>query len=68
MIDDSPRVLMKGSPRSLRVMAPPPYYMLIHSVSFDITLVFFNTTTMWDPDTFTGGTCSLDVKIKRGLL
>jgi len=29
---------MKGSTRSLRVMAPPPYYMLItHSVSFDIT-------------------------------
>ncbi len=34
-------------------MAPPPYYMLItHSVSFDIT-------------SFTGGTCSLDVKIKK---
>jgi hypothetical protein len=30
--------VLKVSPRSLRVMAPPPYYMLItHSVSFDIT-------------------------------
>ena len=50
--------MLKGSPRSLRVMAPPPLLYAYH------TLGVFRHHPQCGIPTFTGGTCSLSVKIK----
>ena len=54
-------VRYNGVDQSLRVPSSPSYYMPAYSVF--LNTVFFNTTFMWIW-TFTGGTCSLDNKIK----
>ena len=61
--------VLKGSARSLRVMAPPPYYMLItQNGVLRHHLRCLSTPPQCGIPTFTVGTCSNGVKIKRGLL
>ena len=57
--------VLKGSARSLRVMAPPPYYMLItQNGVLRHHLWCLSTPPQCGIPTFTVGTCSHDVKIK----
>ena len=57
--------VLKGSPRSLRVMAPPPLLYAYHTLgAFRHHLWCLSTPPQCGIPTFTVGTCSHDVKIK----
>jgi len=60
--------VLKGSARSLRVMAPPPLLYANHTLGvFRHHLWCLSTPPQCGIPTFTGGTCSRDVKIKIGV-
>ena len=61
--------VLKGSPRSLRVMAPPPLLYAYHTLGvFRHHLWCLSTAPQCGIPTFTVGTCSHDVKIKMEFL
>ena len=61
--------VLKGSPRPLRVMAPPPLLYAYHTLGvFRNHLWCLSTPPQCGILTFTVGTCSHDVKIKKGII